>query len=790
MTAKKGITMKSINAFSKICYARKTVSTLMIGLLLSALPQVLLGKGLRMNPTAQTLLPSVAELESPSGSQLLKSEDVVRALAIVRDAAGISSSDAIKDDLKEARKALEEVRSERDSDDLALQKLQRARTILRQIIDDPRGEADGVIEKIAEALRIVEQASAPSCCGVGRATLETGFGLHVATFDTLQGTVTVNLPDDLQAGDTISGSVIAEPKGKTETEQAQNQSELNGYVVQIDKEQVPANKQYAKLLVPAAVTAITVLLKNREGKEIARTQLPAIPTPQEVKPNPAGGKSAQHYEKAGKDGGPGAYETPAIGQAGKPIEIKGGFDGDLTTSVVNIANRAVRVLAKSPRKLIAQTPTDVIGKADIQVLEQGQLVAQGKYQSVAIRLSADKLNLTRGEQTTMTMTLVGVDGIEAPITVLLVNRTPWVVRMSGGERQLLVISSPDVRGGTYKSIKTLTGVQAGGFSINATVVNRTPTDNSTSKKGLAEQQQPPPKNVSAAQRAVDGAPQTPIEVRPIDSTLQPGGDRLRVDPPSSPRETEAAVFRVSLNGFTVNNESDDDVLESDGRRDEVFVTGDVGLVDRMGHIVYERPIRSVVMGDADDAGMHSGMPRIRAGRGSDQGGLRTGDSFPDQRLPWARFVEPRRGRLPLLLWEGRLTRGENIAVIVPLVWEWDSSDESSAERVWRITNIRWFERSAPELLRLLAEWPSGRLPVFQRSNITFDSSAGNRPIGMRSDEGQFFIVPQALVLSYDSAMEAVRSSYTASGVGVVQIRYTDSNDHGDYTLYLQVERRQ
>ena len=131
-----------------------------------------------------------------------------------------------------------------------------------------------------------------------------------------------------------------------------------------------------------------------------------------------------------------------------------------------------------------------------------------------------------------------------------------------------------------------------------------------------------------------------------------------------------------------------------------------------------------------------------------------------------------------------------MAAIVPIVWEWDSWDESSSERVWRITHFRWFDRSTPELLSLLDTWPSGRVPIFQRGNVTFDSSAGTRSIGTRSDDGQFFIVPQALILSYDSAMEAVRSSYSGAGVGIIQIRYTDSNDHGDYTLYLQVERRQ
>src|SRR5947199_10025262 len=42
------------------------------------------------------------------------------------------------------------------------------------------------------------------------------------------------------------------------------------------------------------------------------------------------------------------------------------------------------------------------------------------------------------------------------------------------------------------------------------------------------------------------------------------------------------IFRVTLNGFKVNHESDDDILEGDGKRDEVFITADVWMLDRNG----------------------------------------------------------------------------------------------------------------------------------------------------------------------------------------------------------------
>jgi hypothetical protein len=47
-----------------------------------------------------------------------------------------------------------------------------------------------------------------------RARTDTAFGLTTTTFDTLEGTVSVNLPDDVAAGDTVSGTVTTEPKAR------------------------------------------------------------------------------------------------------------------------------------------------------------------------------------------------------------------------------------------------------------------------------------------------------------------------------------------------------------------------------------------------------------------------------------------------------------------------------------------------------------------------------------------------------------------------------------------------
>ena len=67
------------------------------------------------------------------------------------------------------------------------------------------------------------------------ATIKKASGVETVEFDTLVGTVKVNFPDDMSDTDTISGTVLVEPKGQTKEEIAQNEDTLRGYVIEIEK---------------------------------------------------------------------------------------------------------------------------------------------------------------------------------------------------------------------------------------------------------------------------------------------------------------------------------------------------------------------------------------------------------------------------------------------------------------------------------------------------------------------------------------------------------------------------
>ncbi|MEP6568353.1 MAG: discoidin domain-containing protein [Acidobacteriota bacterium] len=289
------------------------------------------------------------------------------------------------------------------------------------------------------------------------ARTETAFGLITTTFDTLQGTVSVNLPDDVAAGDTISGTVITEPKGTTKDEQAKNEDSLNGFVVEVAKQDTPTQQQGSKWVIPPMAQFIPVVLKNRNGEVVARTQVP-VNQGTVVKPRSNGELPQQ-----------GSYSMPPFGQAGRPISVAGPFDGDFNNTAVNLGNNTAQFLAESPRKVVVRSPANLIGPSTIEINEQNKVVARCHYQSIGVRLAAGKLNLIRGEQTTVTVTLSGLDGATGPVPMQLTNASPATVRMEGGDTQTIIAQPGEVTGGVFTAKRTLTGIKPGGFAINAVV---------------------------------------------------------------------------------------------------------------------------------------------------------------------------------------------------------------------------------------------------------------------------------------------------------------------------------
>lgn len=264
-----------------------------------------------------------------------------------------------------------------------------------------------------------------------------GGGLKTAVFNTPNGKISVNLPDDMAAEDTISGTVVAEATGNTPEEKAKNEDEISGYVVEVAKaEEVPPVEVAQKVekpkkkkapvctkdkpdftcLIPPAIGAISLILRAPNGKKVCETPMTCLPTPPP------------------QSCPPGECCMPTVGSCGRPVAIKGPCDGKFANTNVKIGGETAKPLAESPRQQIVKSPKNVVGPTTIE-RKEGNSVATGKFTNLKVKLAAAKTGLKKGESTTITVTVEGLEGISTPVNLHIVNRAEDVIEMDGGNDQ-------------------------------------------------------------------------------------------------------------------------------------------------------------------------------------------------------------------------------------------------------------------------------------------------------------------------------------------------------------------
>ena len=259
---------------------------------------------------------------------------------------------------------------------------------------------------------------------------------------------------------------------------------------------------------------------------------------------------------------------------------------------------------------------------------------------------------------------------------------------------------------------------------------------------------------------------------------------------------ERGTFRVTLLGFVINHETRDTLLETDGKRDEVYQVPVVFAYDRdRGLETRAFSVFGPVFGDTNNHPTYQ-----RAGSASVRGGLRTGDPFPTGR-PWEGRTTPGPGYgFPSILFEGELRALQNAGVIIPSLWESDGNQELFRPYLDSIaraeSSIREYVArivSSPRLIsNVFRPIPGG--PFGLGSPVTLDERVfdmRDRPIGMNrfvAAPDRFTFQPYVLVLTYEGARDAV-STDNGFGAGVIEVRYDEARElEGSYSLYLKVER--
>ena len=310
---------------------------------------------------------------------------------------------------------------------------------------------------VAAIACIADLGMTAGTAGGAEPRVETTPNLVVTSLALPEGTIRVRLPADMAAGDTISGTVVAEPSGGTDAERAANASALNGYVVDTGTAKSGAGRRVLTFVLPAGAAALTLTILRARGDVAARSALPV--------------KAQQ--TSFGRPPQPADYHFPQVATPGRPLRISGPFSGDIAQTTLAIGGTAAELIAESPRTLVTAPAPGVTGPSAYRLEEHG-LTVSAPCNVVSLALTAPSTKLAKGEHTVLSVAVAGLEGIREPVRLQLLNATPDVVSVAGGPSQLLTIAPSDVRGGTYRTDRDVTGLRAGSFSLNALLDEQAP----------------------------------------------------------------------------------------------------------------------------------------------------------------------------------------------------------------------------------------------------------------------------------------------------------------------------
>lgn len=285
-------------------------------------------------------------------------------------------------------------------------------------------------------------------------------GLQVYTMKTVSGTVTVNLPDKIYPGETVSGTVISEP--------SESRAE--------DREKP------GKAIVAAQILSIFGNRFNTEGQALQFT-VPSDPDREGafMKLEDEEGMVGQtsFYVMEGKRPGPisGNPVFPEYLRSGEYQNIPGSFDGRHAGTTVMLGETEIPVVAESPGEIVTLIPGNLSGVRKLTITENGESFSRA-INILDLKMAVDASTLRKGEKAAIHLDLEGLKGVERPVAVWIDNLTPMNISMEGGNHQIWTIVPEEAgqSGLSHKDI-TISAVSSGAFTVSAKIADDFMGDN-------------------------------------------------------------------------------------------------------------------------------------------------------------------------------------------------------------------------------------------------------------------------------------------------------------------------
>ncbi len=275
-------------------------------------------------------------------------------------------------------------------------------------------------------------------------------------------------------------------------------------------------------------------------------------------------------------------------------------------------------------------------------------------------------------------------------------------------------------------------------------------------------------------------------------------------------------YNIFILGFTCNHPTNDDILERDGKGDEVYFTVNSYYQTKEGQLEPQFNMQTRVMGDVNNPAWIVGPDqRVRFGSKSTLGGIKEGDAFPTVRpyqlqTPINRVTQYEPPQIPFSLLEAGLIEDAGAFVIVPILWEKDNNSEPFNDFLYFLSvpgvsdlvnyiagnandavlhngdNAKSELNYMPEIFYNFNEANPGSSVTVKKSIV---GDPRDRPIGMYDAGDHFRFRPIAIKIGYKEAEQLIASNPLGVGAGIFKIDYADDPAlAGNYTLYFKIEK--
>lgn len=251
--------------------------------------------------------------------------------------------------------------------------------------------------------------------------------------------------------------------------------------------------------------------------------------------------------------------------------------------------------------------------------------------------------------------------------------------------------------------------------------------------------------------------------------------------------------KIYLKTISCMKESVDDILDFDGKGNEVFVTIFYSVASNNGTTRYINKITSAVYGDVN------GRPgRYKAGTAGNNGGIKAGDIIyanPNTEAMMPIGDERFKGQF---MFEADLGPTD-ILTVVPVLWEWDS-DTKNTQTSFESFLFGSFNSINVHTAQIAQKFNTVSSPyIYSDGNYCIDLAgmarilqgvngiAGNRPLGMALNgvyNPTMFVLNQNILKNWKSVTDLYREEcrfiFNESNLG-------NTRDHGNYELSVYVD---